>query len=126
MQVTSRRRIQVKVPKECKVTNKIDETGQEAPNLESNVDEEADYCLKYTDESDNEENESKNDEKPNLNESKNDTSKGKRKQRLPLHTEGKRRKSNNDGSTRSTKETSDTESQKSDDEEQEAIHQCIW
>src|SRR6056300_1484170 len=125
MQVASPRRIKVKVPKEFKVTNKIDETLQEAPNLESNVDEEADYGLEYTDESDNEENESKKDEKPNFNESKNDTSKGKRKQRLPLHTEGKRRKSNNDGSTRSTKETSDTESKKSDDEEQEAIHQCI-
>src|SRR5210317_2202401 len=144
MQVTSRRRIQVKVPKECKVTKKIDETGQEAPNLESNVDEEEDNCLEYADGDDNGESESKNDEKSNFNESKKNTSKGKRKQRLPVNTEDKRKKSNNDdnptvkediknksssrtqGSTISTKETSDTESQKSDNEEQEEIHQHIW
>src|SRR6056300_857995 len=73
MQVTSPRRIQVKVPKKFKVTNEIDETLQEAPNLESNVDEEANNGLQYTDESDNGESESKNDEKPNVKQTEEDT-----------------------------------------------------
>jgi len=145
MQVTSPRRIKVKVPKELKVTDKMKE-------IES-VDEEVDYGLEftdeYTDESEVEESDSKeakNKVKPNVNKTKEDTSKGKRKQRRPLPTQGKRKKSNNDDhpevkeeikknsssgthkSTTKIKETSNTESKKSSDEKQEdqkAIHQHI-
>src|SRR5210317_2202146 len=152
MQVTSPRRIHLEVPEELKVTKEREKTEQEATNLKSNADEsknideieetenenaEVDYGLQFESddsiEPETEESDSKkanNKVNSNFNKSKQDTWKGKRKQSLPLPTQGKRRKSSNDDhpegkeeiknkpSSRkqeltTTKETSNTENTKS-------------
>src|SRR5210317_629750 len=167
MQVTSTRRIHLEVPEELKVTKEREKREQEATNLDSNANEsknideieetenetaERDYGLQFESddsiEPENEESDSKkanNKVNSNYNKSKEDTSKGKRKQSLPLPTQGKRRKSSNDDhpegkegiknkpssgkqESTTTKETSNTENTKSHDEEQEdqkASHQLI-
>src|SRR5210317_127558 len=118
MQVTSTRRIHLKVPEELKVTKEREKREQEATNLDSNANEsknideieetenetaERDYGLQFESddsiEPENEESDSKkanNKVNSNYNKSKEDTSKGKRKQSLPLPTQGKRKKSSND------------------------------
>src|SRR5210317_225877 len=115
MQVTSTRRIHLKVPEELKVTKEREKREQEATNLDSNANEskkieetenenaEKDYGLQFESddsiEPENEESDSKkanNKVNSNYNKSKEDTSKGKRKQILQLPTQGKRRKSSND------------------------------
>src|SRR5210317_2182413 len=160
MQVTSTRRIHLKVPEELKVTKEREKKGQEATNLKSNANEsknideieetenetaERDYGLQFESddsiEPENEESDSKkanNKVNSNYNKSKEDTSKGKRKQSLPLPTQGKRRKSSNDDhpegkeeiknkpssgkqESTTTKETSNTENTKSHDEEHEDL-----
>src|SRR5210317_1719332 len=166
-QVTSPRRIHLKVPKELKVTKEREKTEQEATNLKSNANElknidkieetengdaEVDYGLQFESddsiEPENEESDSKkaNDEvNSNYNKSKQDRLKGKRKQSLPLPTQGKKRKSSNDDhpegkegiknkpssgkqESTTTKESSNTENTNSHDEEhedQKASHQLI-